>query len=107
MWFVVTIAFISLKLFVPNGVGEWKYWLLFIYAIPTSAIVWTIYNDIFFKRFLNIFSVSILCWTLALSIYLSFLKYENISGLFIAVIPFQILIVLFHLLLLKKKKKEK
>ena len=105
VWFVATFAFCLLILFFPQISEYWKPWLIFIYSIPASCIVLIVFNNIYFKRFYNIIPVSLLCWSIALSLFLSFLDYPKIEMVFIAAIPFQILVVLFYLLLLRKKRK--
>lgn len=105
VWFVGTFCFCFLLLFFPEINNYWKLWLIFIYSIPASCIVLIVFNNLYFKKFYNIIPVSIMCWSIALSLFLSFLDYPKIEMVFIVAIPFQILVVLFYLLLLRKKKK--
>lgn len=105
VWFIATILFLVFTLFAPQINEHFKLWKIFIYAIPISFIILIIFNDIYFKRFYNIFAVSALCWTLALSVYLTFIDFSNIGLIFVVAVPFEILIVLFYLLLLRKKKR--
>lgn len=107
VWFVATTAFLVLELFLPESNEVIRHWMVFIYAIPVSCIVWTIFNSIYFGKLLNIISVSGLCWTLALSVYLTFINYPAINLVFIVVIPFQVLIVLFFILISKRNKVKK
>ena len=105
VWFVTTIVFFLLQILIKDNSIYFKNYYVFIYAIPISAIVTTIYNNIYFSRLLNVFSVSVLCWTLALSIYLTLSWVENISLIFIIAIPFEVIIILFYLYLYKRKKR--
>lgn len=104
VWFIATFAFICLKIFAGKFENHFKYWLLFIYAIPISCILWIIFNDVFFKRIYNIISVSILCWSLALSIYLSLMTIPKMGLIFVIAIPFQIMIILFYIILSRRGK---
>lgn len=105
VWFVATTVFVILVISVPQINNYWRAWLLFIYAIPISCIVAIVLNNVFFKRIFNMIYVSVLCWSLALSLYLSFSSYPRMEFVFIIAIPFQVLIVLFYLLMLKRRKK--
>ncbi len=108
VWFVFTFIFICLKIFAGKYEESFPYWLLFIYAIPVSCVVWIVFNDVFFKRIYNIISVSVLCWSIALSLYLSLMDVvEKFELIFVIAVPFQVMIVLFYTLLLGKKKKQK
>ena len=105
VWFIATLVFISLRIFASSTNENFKHWLIFIYALPISFILLIIFNDVFFKRAYNIIAVSGLCWTIALSLFLSLSFLENISLIFIVAIPFQVMIILFYIFLLKRKNK--
>ena len=104
VWFVATLVFLCLRLFAENTNEVFKHYLVFIYAIPVTAIVTIVFNSVFFKGIYNIVSVSALCWTLSLSIYLTFINYPHIELIFIVAIPFEVLIILFYLLMYRRKK---
>ena len=71
VWFVATLVFLILRIFAESTDSVFRHYMVFIYAIPVTAIVSIIFNSIYFKRIYNVFFVSVLCWTTALSIYLS------------------------------------
>ena len=104
VWFVATLVFLILQLFLEETNAVFRHYLVFIYAIPITAIVTIVFNSVFFKEIYNIVSVSALCWTIALSIYLTFVNYPHIELIFIAAIPFEVLIILFYLLMYRRKK---
>lgn len=104
VWFVATIAFFVLRFFLPNTADRFEPWLLFIYAIPISCIVLIIFGSIYFDKLFTMFSVSGLVWTLALSLYLTFINLESIGLIFVVMIPFQVLIIFFFVLLMRKRK---
>lgn len=104
VWFIATIAFFVLRFFLPSTAERFDAWLIFIYAIPVSCIVLIIFNAIYFNKIATMFAVSGLVWTVALSIYLTFIQQENIGLIFIVMIPFQVLVVFFFILLIRKRK---
>lgn len=105
VWFIATIIFFVFSLFFPQVNEHWPIWLCFIYAIPISCILLIIFNNVYFKKVYNIFPSSILCWTIALSIYLTFKSYTGTGLLFIVAIPFQVMIALYYFLVFKKRKR--
>lgn len=106
VWFVATIAFFCLRLFALESQDFFPHWLVFIYAIPISFIVLVVFVEIYFKKIFNMFMVSGLCWSIALSLHLSFAQFQSIGLVYIVAIPFQILIILFFLLMNKKRKEK-
>ena len=78
-WLVATVCFVFLKLFLPD---EKKLWLAFIYALPVSFILLTVFNCLWGKTILNIIYVSGIIWTIALSLFLS-ITYSEIWLLFL------------------------
>ncbi len=105
-WLVATIIFSIIEIIALKDTIIYKNaWLMFIYAIPISFIILIIFNDIYFKRIYNMFATSALCWTLALALFLTLRHLENMYLIFVAVVPLQILIILFYTLLCKKRKK--
>ena len=90
-WLVATIVFAILVSVLPESSA----WLSYIYAIPVSSIVWLVFNSIWGKRKLNFLIVTILIWSLILSVYLTALVCAslNIWVLFIVGIPLQFITV--------------
>ena len=105
VWFVSTLAFSVITLFTQDKPINWDAWLVFIYAIPVTCIVMIVFNNLYFKRALNIIPVSILCWSIALSLHLSFMDIPKITVIYFIVIPFQVLVIIFYLLILRRRKK--
>lgn len=102
VWFVAVLTFIVLSLALPNVQHAW---LVFIYAIPVSAIVWLVLNSVWFNRKVNYFIISLLMWTAILSIHLSLLLAgHNTSIIYIIGIPSQIIILVWSFLKKRPKK---
>jgi len=100
VWLVATIVFVALGIFLPSFTQAW---LAFIYAIPVSMIVLIVFCNLWGRRFQVFLTLTILYWTVPLSIYLS-IDYEKLWLLFIGVIPLQILTIFWFLLRKNKPK---
>ncbi len=94
-WFVTTLIFVILQIVFPEIN---KKWLAFIYAIPLSTIILIVFSFLWSTRRNQFLSVSFLCWTLPIPICLTFPDHPSIWLLFVAVIPFQVLVIFWFLL---------
>ncbi len=93
VWFVATFVFVMFDLVAPDTKA---YWLAFVYAIPTSMIVWLIFNCIWFNTRRNFLIISLLTWTLLISLYLTLIPLGfNIWQIFVLGIPGQAIILLW------------
>ncbi len=90
VWLTATVLFVMLNIFdLLSGYT----WLSFIYAIPVSMIVTIVFSAIWGKkRIFTYLSISILIWSLLLSIFLTFYVWL----VFILGIPLQILTILWY-----------
>ncbi len=92
-WLVAVICFVLIGIFAPNISAKW---LAFLYAVPASAIVLIVFSAVWGWRFMRIFSISVLIWTVIACIYLTaFVLGENPWLLFLIGIPLQILALFF------------
>ncbi|OLA10606.1 MAG: hypothetical protein BHW12_01880 [Coprobacillus sp. 28_7] len=102
VWLIATIVFVFLVWLNPD---KERQWLVFIYAIPVSSIVVLVFNSIWGNKMLNCLIVSVLMWTIILSIFLTVPKFDNSYLIFFIAIPVQIIILCwFGLLVLKEKE---
>ncbi len=102
VWLIALTTFVTLSLTLP---GAPYLWLSFIYAIPVSMIVWLVFNSIWFNRRLNYLIVSILMWTVLLSLHLTlFIFHWNIWLIYLLGIPGQLIILLWSAIVRKPKK---
>lgn len=84
------------------------HWLVFVYAVPLSMVVWLIFNSIWFNVKRNFLIVSLLMWTLLISVYLTLLVLGNsFWQLFIIGIPAQAIILAWSNLSYKSKTSKK
>lgn len=96
VWLIAVLSFVIITLSVKEAHYQW---LAFIYAIPVSAIVWLVFNSIWFNPRLNYPIVSLLMWSVLLSIQLSLLPFGiNIWLIYLLGIPGQIIIILWALI---------
>ena len=92
-WLVATICYALLGILLPELNNTW---LSFIYAIPVSMIVLIIFSALWGNNLHLFLSVSVLIWTVPLSIYLS-IDVERLWLLFLIIIPLQILTILWFI----------
>lgn len=71
VWFVAMLGFVLMELAFE---APRLHWLFFIYAVPVSAIVWLVFNSVWFKPRLNYVIVSLLMWSTLAAIYISFMN---------------------------------
>jgi len=108
-FFVATTIFCILTFFwVPVS----YVWMVFIYAIPSAAIILIVFSALWWKRRLTAIFVSLLSWSLALSWFLSAVVFAvdslNLPWLiFIIAGTFQVLIIIWFLFLGHKEAKKK
>ena len=104
---MATLIFVVFDLAQLNLTGHW---LPFIYAVPVSAVVWLIFNCMWFNRKINWAIISILMWSFLLCLYLTLAVFSsNLWLIFILGIPGQAIIYLWSGIKFKKRipKKKK
>lgn len=102
VWLIATLVFISLD--AAKQYASW-HWLVFLYAVPLSLVVWLVFNIIWFDRKRNYLIVSLLMWAVLTSLYLTLLAAGiNFWLLFLLGIPGQIIILLWSSLRYGKNK---
>ncbi|MFA5562556.1 MAG: helix-turn-helix transcriptional regulator [Eubacteriales bacterium] len=95
VWLTASVVFFVLRLALPDFAYAQ---LAFVYAIPASAVVWLVFSVLWFGRFCQFLSVSVLIWTTALSLFVS-LSIPNMQLIFILAAVLQVLAVLWYALL--------
>ena len=92
VWLVATLISTILTIAVP----WFKYgWMAYIYGIPASFIVLTVFTAVWKRTILLFISVSGLVWTVILSVYLSLWFIPNIGLLFVLGAPLEFMAVLW------------
>ena len=103
-WVVATIVFVIL-----SWALDFKdTWLVFIYAIPASMIIWLVFNSIWGRIEVIPLIVAALLWTSVLSVFLSMKvfqeDFENKFMIFFIAIPLQVCDILWFFLILFQKR---
>lgn len=68
VWFVATLAYVMMDMIVPTFIVRF---LVFVYALPISMIVWLVFNSIWFNSRRNYLIISLMMWTGIASIVLT------------------------------------
>lgn len=98
VWVLATFLYMILGLLNMN---HFPSWMVFIYAIPVSAIVLVVFSELWGSLLLKLAMVSFLLWSIVLSIYLSF-QTVKLWLIFVLAVPVQVIFILWHIL--KKTK---
>lgn len=70
VWFVATLIYVLLDVIVGD---MRKHWVVFLFAIPASMIVWLVFNSIWFNTRRNYVIISGLMWSGLLAVVLTLL----------------------------------
>ncbi len=100
VWLCATVLFVCL-----NIIREINYGLIFVWAIPASAIIFIIFNSVWGKPIYLVPALTVLIWTTLASIHLQLIKYD-IWIIYILGIPLQVAVILWGALLKKNKDKK-
>ena len=104
VWLIATVAFVILSIVAPAFDDAW---LLFIYAIPLSALVIFILSCVWGHLIPHYIFLSVLLWGTILSVFLSFtflLPVRSIWMVFLIGIPGQTIIVLWPAIRRRRRK---
>ena len=96
-WLTATVLFCASKM---SGLLSDRAWLLFIYALPVSGVIFTVFTSLWWSRLTQLLSGTLLLWGAGLSLVLS-LHLQSSFLLFVLCGVLQVLLILFFLL--KKK----
>ena len=88
----LSIWAISLLVFVITATAGAAFWLIFIYALPVSGIVLLVLNSVWGTRRHVLILVSVLVWSILLSLHLTLLPLGNFWMIYLLGIPAQVII---------------
>lgn len=104
VWLVAVLTFVLFTIIMADT--KIYRWLPFVYAVPVSLIVWLVFNSIWFKPRKNYYIISLLMWSVIMSVHVSLLIFGiQVSSLYLLGIPGQLIIVLWSLIRKPKRKK--
>lgn len=93
VWLVAFLVFVIISLAAKDSPVQW---LMFVYAVPVSMIVWLVFNSIWFDTRKNYLIISLLMWSLLVALHVSFLPAgANIWQIYLLGIPGQIIILMW------------
>ena len=107
-WLVTVLTFFLLNTllsrFAPDA--PFEPWLTFIYGTLTTGIILLVWEFIYHNRFLRMIATSIIIWTAALSIFLTFFVVMNLPLplLFVVAIPLEVLEIILYLFRRNRKR---
>ena len=95
VWLIATVAFVIVGIVHPDS--AFPAWMVFIYALPVSAIVALVFNSIWGKRKLNYLIITIMSWSIILAFHMTYLTVLdlNLWIVFVIGIPVQIMVALW------------
>ena len=104
-WLVTTLTFFLLNTLLGDSYA-FKPCLTFIYGTLITGIILVVWEFIYHNRFLRMIAASIIIWTSALSLFLTFLVVMNLALplLFVVAIPLEILEIIWYLFRRNRKK---
>ena len=102
VWLTAAVAYFVLGL-LPLSIP--KTWLAFVYAIPVSFIVLTVFFGLWFGRVFQCVAVSGIIWGTAASLRLTF-PMENMNTIFLIAAILQVLAVLWFIMRSRLKPRE-
>ena len=95
VWFVSLLFYVVVDIFASVPFM----WLVFIYSVPASCIVWLVFNSIWFNKRRNYFIISLLTWGVIACVHLSSLAFgANVWQVYILGAPAQLVILLWSFL---------
>lgn len=102
VFFISSLIFLVIKLAIPAFT---RAWLVFVFAVPVSAISLIVFTSLWWGLKWRFASISLLIWSLSISVYLTF-KTPVLSVIFIAAGIFQLIVILWFIMLHFSKKKQ-
>ena len=98
---LATLCFVIVNFFMGNSLN---FWLVYVYAVPVSFIVWLVFSCVWFNKRLLFLIISLLLWAILASVYLTCLPFGiNYWLIFIIGVPAQAIIILCSRISAKSK----
>lgn len=101
-WLVAVIVFMVLNM-LPDPLQNAS--LAFIYAIPVTAIIFTVFACLWWNQILQFLSISGIIWSVALSIYVS-ISIHGIHLIWFVATVVQVMAVLWFILVMRVSTKQ-
>ncbi len=109
-WLVAVACYVLIGV-VWSAQGEWRpdAWLAYLYAVPASAIVITVFSTIWRWKWVRVVAVSTLIWTTLACIYLTLFIcgiVENMWLIFLVGVPLQVMALIYFVWRKKARAQE-
>ena len=96
VFLLATIVFVPISLIFPESDARW---LCFIYAVPLAAIVWLVFNTLWFNRRRNYLIISVIMWSVLAAIHLTVLIFGvKIHLIYLLGVPGELIIILWSVI---------
>lgn len=94
VWLVATVLFMIADMAGPEQISHW---LVFVYAVPASMIVWLVLNSIWFNKRRNYLIISLLMWSVLITVYVTIWTVSNYNAwiIFMLGLPGQAIIAMW------------
>ena len=101
VWLTAAVAYFVLGL-LPVSIP--KTWLAFVYAVPASCVVLTVFFTLWYSRVFQCAAVSGIVWGAAVSLWLTFRDMADMRSLFLIAAILQVLAILWFMMLSRVKR---
>lgn len=107
VWFIAVFLYTSMDVALP--VFRDRMWMVFVYAVPVTAIVLLVFNSIWGPKRFNFLIISILVWSFLACAFITSIVFFNYNLwlVFMIGIPAQVIICLWSGLQFNKKEKKR
>lgn len=94
VWLVTTVLFM---IFDMTNAAMTAHWLVFVYAVPVSMVLWLVLNSIWFNKRRNYLIISLLMWSALICIYLTVWLFAAYNAwlIFVLGLPGQAIILMW------------
>lgn len=100
VWLAALVLFFALMLLCPSLESKW---LCFLYAVPVSGIILTVFTCIWWQLWKRCLSVAVIIWGLAVCIHLT-VRIPGSYLIYLVAGVVQVLFILWFILLHRQKK---
>lgn len=104
VWLIALIVFVTGDMF--REYTHNQHWLVFLWALPPTFIVWLVFNSIWFNPRRNFLIISLLMWSTLAAIHVSLVVIFgiNVRLLYLLGIPGEVIILLWSRIRSTKKE---
>ena len=111
VWLVAVTVYFLVKIILGlTGIESSRCWLTFVFAVPISGIVQTVFSELWWKKLVSLVSVSVIIWGTVLSVFITLGQFgasvDGGSAIFLIAAVLQVLAVLWYILRRVKHKQK-